>query len=223
MLNGIIYDVHYCQLTLINQYFSNWSLWYSFSLSFPAGSFFQPRNTLSLNHGSIYSFWQPSFVQWLPSFRIQGLECISLLHTSTTFPELNNDQIWYLPVETLLRKNSLRISRKYLQCNFPAGSLCFLLQFYCNSCPSRLLYSTSLTSLLDIFSVIQQELFPMSILKKFAKTQRKNRGGDFFGEVVYLHDPNLLKWNSTWLFSLKLLSSFFDVFSRIAIIWNSCK
>ena len=73
MLNGIIFDIHYCQLTLINQYFSNWSLWYSFSLSFPAGSFFQPRNTLSLNHGSIYSFWQLSFVQSLPSFRIQGL------------------------------------------------------------------------------------------------------------------------------------------------------
>ena len=42
LLNAIICEVYHCQLILINQYISIWSLWYRISFSFLVGSFFQP-------------------------------------------------------------------------------------------------------------------------------------------------------------------------------------
>ena len=48
-----------------------------------------------------------------------------------------------------------------------------------------------------IHSELQKELFFRSLLKKFAKLQRKKPWWRFFGKVVSLQHPNLVKWNPT--------------------------
>ena len=63
---------------------------------------------------------------------------------------------------------------------------------------SRGVCSSCLTSLLNMFWAIKQELFFMLILRKFAKLQRKkkkNSDGVFFCKVVVLQHPNLMKWS----------------------------
>ena len=92
---------------------------------------------------------------------------------------------------------------KYQQQSFPNGSLCFLLKFYCSSC---LMSSVVPTSSPYMFWAIQQELFFMSVLKRFAKLQRKRPWRSFFGGLQHL---NMLQ---------ELLRSYFDEFSRIAIM-----
>ena len=83
--------------------------------------------------------------------------------------------------------------------------------------PPPLLCSTCLTSLLNMFWAIQQELFFMPILRKFANlaTQKRTMMEIFW--VKPLAYSIKIYWSGT------LLRSSFDGFSRIAIIWNSCK
>ena len=58
-------------------------------------------------------------------------------------------------------------------------------------------YSCLVLYLHDIIWAIHQELFFMSILKKFVKLQKKKTRWSYFGKVVGLQHPNLLKWNAT--------------------------
>ena len=75
---------------------------------------FLPQNTLNSNHGLNYldNLYLFSISH---SFRIQGIGTGITPFTLTTFPELDSHLIWYVSIETLLRKNSLRILWKYLQ------------------------------------------------------------------------------------------------------------
>ena len=90
---------------------------------------------------------------------------------------------------------------------------CFV--FFSNSIaatvPPPLLCSTRLTSLLNMFWAIQQELFFKSILKKFANLPlpKKNMMEFFFGETVSLQLQNLLKWNLTIIVFLEITEIIF--------------
>ena len=72
--------------------------------------------------------------------------------------------------------------------------------FFCSSIatpvPLPLLCSAYITFLINIFWAIHQELFFMSILRRFVKLQQ-NPWRRSFGKIVSLQHPNLLKWNPT--------------------------
>ena len=111
-------------INLAYQIFSIGSLWHPFSFSFSVGSFFLLRITLNPNcvlksQDNLHLF------STSPSFRMEDLG----IDISTLYP---NHQIWYLSIEKTLRKNSLRISWKYVYQSFAYDPYCFLFQFHCN-------------------------------------------------------------------------------------------
>ena len=85
----------------------------------------------------------------------------------TTSPELNNNKIWFLSIETETHSENFccRVFLKSHVVNF-ARSVATRVLF-------PLLYSTCLIFLLNIFWAIQQEMFFMSFLKKICQTQKK--------------------------------------------------
>ena len=118
-----------------------------------------------------------------------------------TSPGVNNQKIWYLSIETETHtENYKNIYRRA----FLKVRVVFFCKFRCNSCTctSRLylLSLLTLTSLLNIFWAIHQELFFMSLLKKNCQIPKKIavvKFFFFFCKVVGLQHRNLLKWNST--------------------------
>ena len=101
--------------------------------------------------------------------------------------------------------------------------------FFCSSIatPVRplLLCSPCLTYLLNLLWPIKQEMLFMSIFMS-ANFKEKKRGGVFLVKPlaysVRIRTP-FQSGTPRWSFSLELLRSLFDVFSRIAIIWKPCK
>ena len=79
-----------------------------------------------------------------------------LRYTSTTFAELVN-LIWYLSIETPLRQ------------------FVFFSSAIASPLPPTLLWIAYLTSLLNMFWAIQQALFFLPILRKFAKLKKTNQ------------------------------------------------
>ena len=141
-----------------------------------------------------------------------------------TSPGVNNQKIWYLSIETETHtENYKNIYRRA----FLKARVVFFCNFRCNSCTctSRLylLSLLTLTSLLNIFWAMHQELFFMSLLKKNCQTPKKIAVVKLFffffaKSLVYSIE---LCWSGTLrlMFSLELLR-YLDAISRIAIIQN---
>ena len=141
-----------------------------------------------------------------------------------TSPGVNNQKIWYLSIETETHtENYKNIYRRA----FLKVRVVFFCKFRCNSCTctSRLylLSLLTLTSLLNIFWAIHQELFFMSLLKKNCQIPKKIAVVKFFffffaKSLVYSIE---IYWSGTLrlMFSLELLR-YLDAISRIAIIQN---
>ena len=119
----------------------------------------------------------------------------------TTSPELNNNKIWFLSIETETHSENFKIfySRACLKSHIVFFCFVFLVfwGFFCKFVATRvllpLLCSTCLISLLNIFWAIQQEMLFMSFLKKnLPNSKEKNRDEVIFGKVVGLH-RNLLE------------------------------
>ena len=140
-----------------------------------------------------------------------------------TSPGVNNQKIWYLSIETETHTENYKYIYRRA---FLKARVVFFCKFRCNSCTctSRLylLSLLTLTSLLNIFWAIHQELFFMSLLKKNCQIPKKIAVVKFFfffaKSLVYSIE---IYWSGTLrlMFSLELLR-YLDAISRIAIIQN---
>ena len=128
----------------------------------------------------IYNPRQPSFVLWLSLFQNPSLRNRFLFLYPTTFPEFNNNKIWFLSIETESHSENFKnfYSRVFLNSHVVVVVVLFCFFFWkfrCNSCNSTFLCSTCLISLLYLIS---SELFSKSYSlclswKKFAKLRGK--------------------------------------------------
>ena len=123
-----------------------------------------------------------------PRIRKRYLYLIPNHLSRTTFPQpADLTPVHRNTIKMKLTQNMEKIS----EVQFFNGSLCFVLNFHCNSCPFTPPPSPYLLNFFNVFWAINQDLFFMSILKKFAKLQRKNHDR-FFLKSCWLQDPNTL-------------------------------